>query len=144
MPSKKLSWSKSKINKVLEARQSGVYQTEDTREEALCAWKQLSSTDSGIFLFMKYGMFNMFNQDELTNMIAQWKINRCTCEEYNVKQLELKDGTKVWCFIVQPPNVDEAPFCPLSLAHGLMVSGFGYFVKRKDICDQVVAALRKE
>lgn len=134
-------WSEAKARSVVEDRQRGLYTTDDTRHEAVVAWKDLASSDLGVFIHMSYGLFNKFNKAELKNMVKEWKKKRCFSEAYNVKELELYDGTKVWCFVIQHNKAQG--ICPLGLSHGLMVSGFCYFCKDKADCDFVVSKLSK-
>ena len=135
------TWSPEKATEVVQQRQSGLYTTEDTRHEAVVAWKDLAASDRGMFIHMSYGLFNKFNKKELQAMVKEWKKNLCHSEAYNVKALELEDGTPIWCFVIQHKKADS--ICPLGLAHGLLVSGFCYFCKNKEDCDWVVSKLSK-
>ena len=138
-------WSREKIVKVISDRRSGHYITEDTRDDTLRSWKELQQSDVGITLHRNSGAMNVFNSSELKQQMKQWRKVKAVCQDYNTKELKLSDDTPVWCFVIQPSkqsDLEKVGFCPLGLAHGLMVSGYCYFVKSKDICDKVVAYLK--
>ena len=138
-------WSREKIENVFSDRRRGLYRTEDTQDDTLKSWKELHPLDVGITLHRNSGAMNVFNSSELKQQMKHWRKIKVVCQDYNTKELQLKDGTSVWCFVIQPSKqseLEKVGFCPLGIAHGLMVSGYCYFVKSKDICDKVVAYLK--
>ena len=133
------NWSDEKCKQVLNGRRMGFYNCEDTREECLVAYQGLEESDRCFTLLHSQGLFTRYNEKELEDNIALWRRLKVNIQEYNIRQLDLADGTKVWCFVVQPPGkkLEDCNLCPLGMAHGLMVSGYCYFTKDKKVCDWV-------
>ena len=137
-------WSDDKIRQVIKDRARGLYNCEDTRDEMMVAWNGKSEKDVAICINMRMGAFNIFTKEELDNQIKNWRKVKCVVRDYNIKELELKDGTKAWCFVMQPPNLAQnCNLCPLGMAHGLMVSGYTYFVKNKEVAEYVVSQMKR-
>jgi len=135
------NWSETKALEIYQKRRTGLYQSEETRHEAVTAWRQLNKSDLGIFIKMNLGLFNMFNKKELKDMIKNWKKSKCFSDASNITEIELEDGTKAWLFVIQHKLYET--ICPLALAHGVMVSGFCHICKDISTCQYVVAEMNK-
>ena len=75
----------------------------------------------------------VFNKDELKQQLIDFKKVGMKIEDCN-NQMIKRNGRKCYVLVVQHPDEDKNPNCPMSLlGYGFMVSGFPYwFDKKKD------------
>jgi hypothetical protein len=85
----------------------------------------------------------MYNLVELAPQIKSWRDLKCVIDDKNIFPITVGDKS-AWLFVVQPPEEDETdpPFCPLALAHGIMVSGCSYIAWNKTAVDICLRLLR--
>ena len=138
-------WTEQKFNQVIAERRAGLYDNKDTQEDCLMAYRSLDDKDRIFGLIRSAGQFAKYNEAEVEDLITFWRKRKVTIQEYNIIELELMDGTKFWCFVVQPPEKDlkNCSLDPVGIAHGLMVTGYCYFAKNKSICDYIRNAVMR-
>ena len=124
-------------------RLAGLYNSDETHNEAWLAFNQMTPDDVVITLLHAHGRFSIYNLHEFLPQIQEWKAKGIACLPCNVKEIKFGDEI-AWAFVIQPKKLDDAPMCPLSLCLNTLVSGFTYITKDKKIADLVVRALRKE
>ena len=121
-------------------RRKGLYQTEDTYNEAWLSYTQMEPDDVCFTLKVATGTFAVLNRREFAQQLSWWRDMGIKCQDYNVKEVTFGDK-KAWSFVVQPKNLKDAPICPLGICLGTMVSGFTYVAKDKATADLAVRAL---
>jgi hypothetical protein len=128
--------------KILAGRRSGLYQVKETQQEAALAVKQMLETDGddAFTLIHRMGIFSVFSKKEFMPQLKQWKTQKCSALECNLRQLDV-NGKTCWAVVVQPPDLEDAPVCPLALAFGMMVSGFTYVFKDLELAKLVIRYL---
>ena len=135
----------AQYRRIMAARAAGIYTMEDTRDEMSLSLSQMTDSDVGITLVKAHGKFAVFNLREFLAQLQLWKPMGIVCQAVNVREREI-DGKTYWSIVIQPAVLKEgdlaSSFCPLSLALGMMVSGFTYIVKTKALADIAVAALK--
>ena len=142
-PSKKERMAKLRqIADTMEHRMKGIYLTEETKAELKVCLQQFFAKDDDAFLTLvtRLRAFNVYTKAEFKPQLQEWKKLGVKCEDFNFHEREL-DGQKFFFFVAQPPDLADAPMCPVALALGYMVSGFTYIIKDKATFDEVKAAL---
>ena len=141
-----MSASHTKAREVLKKRRMGLYTTEETLDEVKVCVKQLyepgKEADEVFTLIRNQGVFNVYSKKEFLPQVKEWKKMGCRALADNVLEQEV-EGHKVWMFVIQPPKAKLADMglCPLALALGVMVSGFTYIARSKELADLVVRYL---
>jgi len=117
-------------------RLSGLYIPADVRAESVLALSQMKDGDKVITLIQHAGVFSVYDNSEFLPQIAEWRRLRCVMRKTNTRELTI-DGKKVYMFIIQPPAEKHCNFCPLAMAHGMMVSGYAYLTPYKSTVELV-------
>ena len=90
------------------------------------------------------GAMNVFNEEEMQEQMKLWKTQakdgKLQIRECNNKMFE-HDGKKFHVLVVQPTGY--APFCPLGLGLGMMVSGWTYAYTKESNRDAVYQYVKK-
>ena len=121
-------------------RLSGVYIADDVRDETILSLKQMKGDDKVITLIQHAGVFSVYDNSEFLPQIAEWRRMHCVMRKKNTRELTI-DGKKVHMFIIQPPEGKHCNFCPLAMAHGVMVSGYAYLTPYKSTVELVERVL---
>ena len=131
------------VNPAVAGRQDfGMYQTADTMKDINAFLKQ--SRSSPLYavgtMMIDLGAMNAYSVDEFQKQIAFWVQKKCVLLKCNIWERPELEGCPT-LFVIQPPNLDDVPLCPLSLACGKMVSGYGYLTYNKELVENVWVSL---
>lgn len=113
-----------------------VHHMDPLREIAKRGLAQMKDDDRVITYIRRAMVFSVYNNSEFLPQIAEWRRLRCVMRRSNTRELTI-DGKKVYMFIIQPPEGQDCDFCPLALAHGLMVSGYAYLTPYRSTVELV-------
>ena len=127
---------KNKIRKMITDRKNGMYQTQETFDEAELSFSQMTSTDVAITLLISDGVFNVLDKKELLYQMRIWKNLRCVSHYYNVKEIQIC-GKKAYMFVIQPQDLEKTTMCPLAVAFNTLVNGYTYITPHKEIVELV-------
>ena len=124
-------------------RKKGLYVSKETRDEAILSVKQLEETptDKVITLIRKTGQFTAYTTHEWLLQCAEWKKLKVVIYKANIRPIKCGYAGDAWLMTVTPPEEVGASFCPLAMAFGIMVDGFSYISKDKELFDLVWAHL---
>ena len=129
--------NKQQARKVITERRKGFYKTDDTTKDVEVSLRNMKKDDLTIFLHRNSGLMMVMNLKELLPQMKIWKELKCRVMDYNTREIEV-GREKVWLWVLQPEVVDETtPICPMCLAYGVMVSGFGYISRDKGVPEMV-------
>jgi hypothetical protein len=121
------------LTKMYARRKEGMYHTKDTLNESRLCMAQMQDTDMCYTLMYRHGVFNVYNKKEFLPQMALWKKLGCYTLAENFFEREI-DGKKAYLVVITPPEALEnstPAICPLSSAHGFLVSGLTYVFKKK-------------
>lgn len=133
-----------KFRSVVSKRISGVYHTEDTRDEVKKIVSELEDTDTAFTLVKRLGQFTVFNKREFLPQIVQWKKMGAKLLDGNTFERVI-DGKTFYLFVIQPATDEETEYagmCPLAIAYGIMVSGYSYITPHKSTVELIERILR--
>ena len=129
----------------LKAKGASVLHMDDLRTFVRKILTDKNKTDIGFTWIKHYHDFSVFNKEEMTAQMKQWKDlakeGRLTVHEENNKDIDV-EGKTIYCLVITPKKADTS-FCPLSLAFGTMVSGFTYAFTKKDNRDAIYGYIKK-
>ena len=129
----------------LKAKGASVLHMDDLRKFVRKILTDKNKTDIGFTWIKHYHDFSVFNKEEMTAQMKQWKDlakeGRLTVHEENNKDIDVESKT-IYCLVITPKKADTS-FCPLSLAFGTMVSGFTYAFTKKDNRDAIYGYIKK-
>lgn len=124
-------------------RKKGLYVSKETRDEAILSVKQLEETptDKVITLIRKTGSFCAYTTREWLLQCADWKKLKVVIYKANIRPIKCGYAGDAWLMTVTPPEEVGASFCALAMAFGIMVDGFSYISKDRDLFDLAWAHL---
>lgn len=97
------------------------------------------------FSFIHHMMdFGVFNKEEMNEQMIMWKglAKKGKIQMYPENNNEHDvEGKKVYTLVVSPTH--DCNFCPMSLALGIMVSGYTYAFTKKENRDAVYGYVKK-
>ena len=129
----------------LKAKGASVLHMDDLRKFVRKILTDKNKTDIGFTWIKHYHDFSVYNKEEMTAQMKQWKYlakeGRLTVHEENNKDIDV-EGKTIYCLVITPKKADTS-FCPLSLAFGTMVSGFTYAFTKKDNRDAIYGYIKK-
>ena len=126
-----------KYRKIYEQRRGGFYHSSDTRDELKVALKDFFGAKDDMFmtLHMTTGIFNVYTQREFLDTLNLWKQTQVKLLDCNYREHD-QDGYEFCSFVVQPKSdelLEKCPICPLGIALGMMVSGYTFITKNKEM-----------
>lgn len=115
------------------------------RKYARLILSEKNKTDIGFSWIKHYGDFSIYNKEEMTGQMKQWKDlakqGKLTVYEENNTEHDI-EGKKIYCLVITPVG-NETSFCPMSLALGVLVSGYTYAFTKKENRDAIFAYIKK-
>jgi hypothetical protein len=123
-------------------RKKGLYVNKETRDEAILAVKQLeeTSTDKVITLVRRHGQFCAYSLREWLFQCEDWKKLKAVIYKCNILPIKCGYAGDAWLMTITPKEEDLS-FCPLAMSFGIMVDGFSYISKDRDLFDLAWAHL---
>lgn len=127
--------TKVKRAQVMAQRYRGLYLTEETRDEAIVAVRQLKgmTQDKVVTLIRAEGVFNVYNLREFMRNIVVWRTAGVVMRRTNIRQIGCGCEGSAYMFIIQPDDNTDAPICPLAASFGFLVSGYAYIARDPDV-----------
>jgi hypothetical protein len=119
---------------------------DDLRKFSRKILTEKNKTDIAFSWIKHYHDFSVFNKEEMTAQMKQWKNlakkGKLTIYEENNKEYDV-EGKTIYCLVITPAGGATTGFCPLALAFGTMVDGYTYAYTKKDNRDAIYAYIKK-
>jgi len=124
-------------------RKKGLYVNKETLDEAILSVKQLEETptDKVITLIRKTGSFCVYGSHEWSFVCDDWKEAGVVIYKCNIHPIKCGYAGDAWLMTITPPKQKYLSLCPLAMAFGIMVDGFSYISKDRDLFDLAWAHL---
>ena len=121
---------------------AGLFITSDTKKDIDSFLKQSQSSPLHAVgtMIRSLGAMNAYSVEEFKEQIAQWIKLKCNLLKCNIWECPKLEGSPT-LFVIQPPNLNDCDLCPISIACGKMVSGYGYLTYNKELVEQVWVSL---
>ena len=130
--------TREQVMKIMNKRRDGIYNVEETKDEAIYCVNQLKAipSDKVVFLHMATGTFQVNDLREFMEQLQNWKRLKCKIRRCNIIEIDCEDEGKATMFIVQPEKTTfSTPMSPLAMAFGTMVSGYTYIALDKNLVE---------
>jgi hypothetical protein len=128
---------------ILAKRKTGLYESADTRDEAIVSVYQLKTTpgEKMVSLFHHTGQFSICNQREALTQIKLWQNSKAVLRPANIWEIDCEEVGKATLFIIQPADMTDCPISPLALGFHKMVNGYGFITHDRSFVDMILTAL---
>ena len=128
---------------IVAKRLSGLYNKEETFDEALVSVKQLmdTPTDKVFTLVRTRGVMNVYNTKKFLCQIMDWRRLGVKVQKCNIIPIKCGAYGDAWLMAISIP--ERCSLCPLAIAFDAVVEGFSFIAKDRTLFDVAWSALGK-